>query len=214
MVRVLASLLLALTLPACAITPPSSLFTSLADQQQSEEPHAAPAQRRTQHASFSNSLGSIWDSVKSGIGLDNTIRTTTTDNTPVQALNPQEAQRLLNIYRAQKGLSPVKLNAKLTAAATKHAEDLARNDRLSHYGSDGSDAWERVQRTGYPARRAAENVGRGQRTLGEILDGWQKSRDHNANLLLADADEMGIAMAYNPDTQFKTYWALVLGSKE
>ena len=26
--------------------------------------------------------------------------------------------------------------------------------------------------------------------------------------------EMGIAMAYNPDTQFKTYWALVLGSQD
>ncbi len=214
MVRVLASLLLVLTLPACAITPPSSMFTSLANRDAADEPEAASRQKPVQHASFSSSIGSIWDSVKSGIGLDSTIRTTTTDNTPVQALNPQDAQRLLNIYRAQKGLRPVKLNAKLTKAATKHAEDLAKNDRLSHYGSDGSDAWDRVQRAGYQARRAAENVGRGQRTLQEIMKGWQKSRDHNANLLLADADEMGIAMAYNPNTQFKTYWALVLGAQD
>ena len=214
MVRVLASLLLVLTLPACAITPPLSVFASLSNNDQPEKPQQAPAGKPVQEASFSTSIGSIWDSVKSGIGLDGTTKTTATDNSPVQAFDPANAQRLINVYRAQKGLKPLTLNAKLVQAAAKQAEDLAKSDRLSHYGSDGSDAWDRVQRTGYPARRAAENVGRGQRSLDEVFRGWQQSRDHNANLLLADADEMGIAMAYNPNTQFKTYWALVLGSQD
>lgn len=214
MVRVLALSLLALMLPACGMTPPSSMFTSFTNNAQQDRDPAPAAQKPVEAASFSNSIGSIWDSVKSGVGFDSTVRTTTTDNTPVQAFNADDAQRLINIYRAQKGLKPLQLNTRLTQAAAKHAEDLAKNDRLSHFGSDGSDAWDRVQQTGYPARRAAENVGRGQRTLDEILRGWQKSRDHNANLLLADASDMGIAMAYNKDTQFKTYWALVLGSQD
>ena len=58
----------------------------------------------------------------------------------------------------------------------------------------------------------AENVGTGQRTIEEVFKGWQNSRDHNANLLLADAEEMGIAMVYNPSTQFKTFWTMVLGA--
>lgn len=131
MVRVLASLLLVLTLPACAITPPLSVFASLSNYDQPEKPQQAPAGKPVQEASFSTSIGSIWDSVKSGIGLDGTTKTTTTDNSPVQAFDPANAQRLVNVYRAQKGLKPLKLNAKLVQAAAKQAEDLAKSDRLS-----------------------------------------------------------------------------------
>ncbi|HEY7645576.1 MAG TPA: CAP domain-containing protein, partial [Hyphomicrobiales bacterium] len=42
--------------------------------------------------------------------------------------------------------------------------------------------------------------------------GWQNSPDHNANLLLPDAQEMGIAMVHDSKTQFKTFWTLVLSS--
>ena len=67
-------------------------------------------------------------------------------------------------------------------------------------------------RTGYHARVTAENVGTGQASIDEVFRGWQNSRDHNANLLLPDAEEMGIAMVYNPKTQFKTFWTLVLSA--
>jgi uncharacterized protein YkwD len=91
---------------------------------------------------------------------------------------------------------------------------MAKNDHISHFDSDGADAWQRVERTGYPARLAAENVATGQRSLNEVLQGWQKSRSHNANLLLSDAEEIGIAMVYNPSSQFKTFWTLVLGAQD
>jgi uncharacterized protein YkwD len=69
-----------------------------------------------------------------------------------------------------------------------------------------------VRRTGYQARMTAENVGTGQRSIGEVFKGWQNSRDHNANLLLKDAEEMGIGLVYSDKTQFKTFWTLVIGS--
>jgi uncharacterized protein YkwD len=47
-----------------------------------------------------------------------------------------------------------------------------------------------------------------------VLNGWQHSRSHNANLLLSDAEEIGIAVVYNPSTQFKTFWTLVLGAQD
>jgi len=127
-------------------------------------------------------------------------------------LNPVTARKMINAYRASKGLRPLRLNRKLSEAARMHARDLAAHDRISHYGSDGSDPLLRVQRAGYPVKLAAENVGTGQVTLSEVFKGWQRSPGHNANLLLSNAREMGIALVVDPNTEYKTFWTLVLGS--
>ena len=128
------------------------------------------------------------------------------------ALDPEKARDLINQYRHDKGLKPLKLNAELSEAAKAHSRDLAKWDRISHYGSDGSNPWDRVKRAGYNAKVAAENVGTGQATIDEVMKGWQASPGHNKNLLLADAQEMGIALVQDPRTEFKTFWTLVVGS--
>jgi len=127
-------------------------------------------------------------------------------------LNPELARQAVNTYRKQNGLGALKLNSKLTIAAKGHSRDLAKWDRISHYGSDGSDPWDRVAKTGFSAKLAAENVGTGQTTLDEVMKGWKKSPGHNKNLLLKDATHMGIALVRDPKTEFKTFWTLVLGT--
>ena len=127
-------------------------------------------------------------------------------------LNPEKAVELINAYRKQNGLKPLKLNAQLSNAAKNHSRDLAKWDRISHFGSDGSNPWDRVKRTGYNARLAAENVGTGQITIEEVIKGWKESPGHNKNLLLADAEHVGIALVQDNKTEFKTFWTLVLGS--
>ncbi len=129
------------------------------------------------------------------------------------ALNIAQARAMINSYRQKNGLGQLSLDAQLTKAAHAHSRDLAKWDRISHYGSDGSNPWDRVRRTGYKARLAAENVGTGQNTLKEVFAGWKKSPGHNKNLLLKDAKHMGIALVYDAKTEFKTFWTLVIGSK-
>ena len=129
------------------------------------------------------------------------------------ALDVAIARRLINRYRRDNGLKPLKLDAQLTRAAKAHSRDLAKWDRISHFGSDGSNPWDRVKRVGYKARMAAENVGTGQSTLEEVIAGWKKSPGHNKNLLLPDAEHMGIALVHDPKTEFRTFWTLVLGSR-
>lgn len=129
------------------------------------------------------------------------------------ALNAEMARDLINQYRKDHGLKPLALSAELTSAAKEHSRDLARWDRISHYGSDGSNPWDRVKRTGYKARVAAENVGTGQVNFEEVLRGWKDSPGHNKNLLMTDAENMGIALVQDPKTEFKAFWTLVLGSK-
>jgi hypothetical protein len=215
MLRIFAGLMLTLILPACAVTPPSTLFSSLNSNENeaaSREP-TPPPKPAAQQAGLGSSIGGLWDSVKSGLSFGG--GGTEKANLPANdaaGFDPAAAEALINSYRAEKGLRPVRLNAKLSDAAMKHSLDLAKSDRISHYGSDGSDSWDRVMKTGYRARVTAENVGTGQASIGEVFRGWQNSRDHNTNLLLPDAEEIGIAMVHNPKTQFKTFWTLVLSA--
>jgi uncharacterized protein YkwD len=129
-------------------------------------------------------------------------------------LDVDQARLLINAYRKQNGLKPVELNTQLTSAAKDHARDLAKWDRISHYGSDGSNPWDRVKRSGYNPKVAAENVGTGQATVDEVFKGWRESDGHNKNLLLPDATHMGIALVRDQKTEFKTFWALVMGAPQ
>jgi uncharacterized protein YkwD len=130
----------------------------------------------------------------------------------VTKLDAELARDLVNAYRKEKGLRPLKLQPNLTEAARAHSRDLAKWDRISHFGSDGSNPWDRVKRAGYSAQLAAENVGTGQVTIQEVIKGWKASPGHNKNLLLPDAVHMGIALVQDAKTEFKTFWTLVIAS--
>jgi uncharacterized protein YkwD len=127
-------------------------------------------------------------------------------------LDAEVARDLVNAYRKEKGLRPLRLQPNLTEAARTHSRDLAKWDRISHFGSDGSNPWDRVKRAGYNAKLAAENVGTGQASIQEVIKGWKGSPGHNKNLLLSDAEHMGIALVKDPKTEFKTFWTLVVAS--
>lgn len=127
-------------------------------------------------------------------------------------LDPEAAREAINRYRAQKGRKPLTLNSKLSRAAESHSADLARIDRISHKGTDGSNPWNRVESAGYTPKLAAENVGAGQRSIEEVIRGWQESAGHDRNLLLPDATQMGIALVKNPASSYGTFWTLVLAT--
>lgn len=172
-----------------------------------------PARKRAKAAERVAALDSSSDRAPSG-SFESAPKGALSDRDyTVTGLEVEQARSLINAYRSEHGLKPLSLNARLTEAARNHSRDLAKWDRISHYGSDGSNPWDRVKRTGYPARIAAENVGTGQATFKEVLQGWKDSPGHNKNLLLKDADHMGIALVKDPKTEFKTFWTLVLGSQ-
>ena len=164
-----------------------------------------PATSRVQTASLTDKAprGSFENASKGALA-DRDYAATSLDN--------ERARDLINQYRSEKGLKPLRFNVKLTEAAKEHCRDLAKWDRISHYGSDGSNPWDRVKRTGYKARLAAENVGTGQINFDEVLKGWKESPGHDKNLLLADGQEMGLALVQDPKTEFKSFWTLVVGT--
>jgi hypothetical protein len=60
---------------------------------------------------------------------------------------------------------------------------------------------------------AAENIAAGTKTWAETFRMWQASPGHNANLLQAKADSVGVAVARNEQTRYKLFWAMVIADK-
>lgn len=126
-------------------------------------------------------------------------------------VEPAEAVRILNAYRAGKGLGPVRLDPALTAMAQRQADAMAAGDNLSHDAAGSFTA--RVHGAGLDAARAAENLGAGYFSTQEAFDGWKKSSGHEANLSMPQATRIGIALAKNPQTRFGAWWTLVLAGE-
>src|SRR5947209_6429181 len=80
-----------------------------------------------------------------------------------------------NHERTEADLPPLKVNAKLEAAAKKHAKDMAEHKKMDHKGSDGSTPFERMEAEGYHYRRAGENIAYGRFTLERLMKGWMDS---------------------------------------
>ncbi|TNF64170.1 MAG: CAP domain-containing protein, partial [Rhodobacteraceae bacterium] len=74
----------------------------------------------------------------------------------VYRIRPGEADKLqlrmldsVNALRQAAGMTPVRLNAQLNAAAATHSRDMSVQNRPWHFGSDGSSPIDRVRRVGY-----------------------------------------------------------------
>ncbi|MCI5043387.1 MAG: CAP domain-containing protein [Aquisalinus sp.] len=131
----------------------------------------------------------------------------------VPRLNVDQAIRMVNDYRRQFELSPVRLEPRLTVAARNHAQDLAAFDRVSHTGSDGSTLQVRLQRAGYDAYAAAENISGGQRTFEDAFRAWRMSPVHREKLLAEHAQDIGIAYVYDPAAEYRVFWALIIAEQ-
>jgi hypothetical protein len=116
---------------------------------------------------------------------------------------------MISRYRREHGLSTVKTDPQLTAIAERQAKAMAASGIMDHSvaGSFSS----RV--TGVNVNRAAENIAAGTKTWAETLRMWQSSPGHNANLLQARADSVGVAVARNDQTRYKIFWAMVIAEK-
>lgn len=124
-----------------------------------------------------------------------------------------EVFSLLNAERAKAGVSPLARNDKLDAAARRHSNDMACNNFMSHTGSDGSSPWDRMNQAGYTWIRAAENIAAGYSSPASVVDGWMNSPGHQANILDADLEDIGIAHAYKSGTDYGHYWTTDFGAQ-
>ena len=116
---------------------------------------------------------------------------------------------MISRYRREHGLSTVKTDPQLTAIAERQAKAMAASGTMDHNVAGSFTARMSGARTGM----AAENIAAGTKTWAETFHMWQSSPGHNANLLQSKADIVGVAVARNEQTRYKTYWAMVIAEK-
>src|SRR5262249_8809577 len=121
----------------------------------------------------------------------------------------EDMTEMISRYRREHGLSAVKTDPQLTAIAERQAKAMAASGIMDHSvaGSFAS----RI--SGAHMGMAAENIAAGTSTWAETFRAWQNSPGHNANLLQSKADSVGVAVARNEQTRYKTFWAMVIAEK-
>jgi uncharacterized protein YkwD len=108
----------------------------------------------------------------------------------------------LNAIRVAHGLSPLHLNASLSAAAAFHSRELVTEGYFSHDSADGTVFWKRIERWYAPPRSGTWTVGENllwsspDIDASQALAAWMSSPEHRANILDASWREIGIAAVH------------------
>lgn len=127
----------------------------------------------------------------------------------IKILNRQRASGGVCGERFYRPSNPLKWDNRLAKAASVHASDMAKEDRLSHNGRDGSDPGERIRSAGYRWKAFGENIGEGYKTPDDIFRAWMKSEAHCKNIMNPLFKDVGTSRIINGE---KTYWVLVLAT--
>jgi uncharacterized protein YkwD len=121
---------------------------------------------------------------------------------------------LVNLERAQNGLGPLAYNENLAASAQTYAQRMAEGNFFAHTAPDGSTMVGRAESAGYAAWTfLAENLAGGQPSPDRVVAAWMKSPGHRANILSAEANEVGVGHTFRDGTKFGHYWALEFGTR-
>lgn len=109
------------------------------------------------------------------------------------------ALEAVNRLRSEHGLSPVRRDESLAAAAQGHAEDQLRRSYYDHRSPEGATAADRARAAGFEQRGPlAENIAKGLFTPADVVDRWMHSPGHRKNILLRQATATGFGVAVGP----------------
>jgi uncharacterized protein YkwD len=108
----------------------------------------------------------------------------------------------LNKIRAQHGLQPAKISARLTASAAQHSREMGADGCFAHNSHDGTAFWKRIGRwygsNGYGFWSVGENLlwSSPQVDPVDALQLWMDSPEHRANILTPRWREIGISAVH------------------
>jgi uncharacterized YkwD family protein len=119
-----------------------------------------------------------------------------------QATFEKEVVRLTNIEREKQGLTPLKVDAKLTEVAQKKSQDMAVNGYFSHDSPTYGSPFDMMNDFGITYYSAGENIAKGQTSPSEVVQAWMDSEGHRENILHPDFTHIGVGFSSNG-----YYWA-------
>jgi uncharacterized protein YkwD len=126
--------------------------------------------------------------------------------------------QLLNEYRISNGLQPLLVSDMISEACDRHNSDMGKYRFFDHYtqGSDwfavGASPWDRMAASGYNYNTyKGENIAAGYSTAASVFQGWKNSPGHNANMLGANYQVLGVSLVYVSGSPYGSYWTTDFG---
>lgn len=102
---------------------------------------------------------------------------------------------LTNVERQKFGLSSVKENSILDAAAAQKAKNMFEENYWAHFAPSGKTPWDFITKAGYKFVFAGENLAKNFYTSDEVVKAWMASPSHKENIISSKYQEIGIAVA-------------------
>jgi len=121
-------------------------------------------------------------------------------NTDTAESYANEVLRLVNIERANNGLSPLKYDALLSGIAMERCKETVVS--WSHERPNGESCFDLYDYVGYDYWGAGENIALGYTSPQAVVNGWMNSPGHRANIL-GNYNYLGVGV-YN--SQGYWYW--------
>ena len=118
---------------------------------------------------------------------------TSTSPAPPPGSDVDQVVALVNDARTSSGCTAVRVDPKLTTAASGHSTDMSEREYFSHTTPEGVTFDQRITDAGYPSP-GAENIARGQRSATSVMDAWMKSPGHRANILNCQLTAIGVGL--------------------
>ncbi len=109
-------------------------------------------------------------------------------------INAENVLALMNEYRGEAGLAPLRADARLTQAAEDRMRHMEESGYWSHESPDGLSPFVWMSARDYDYSGAAENLAAGFETARFLVESWLESPGHRANILSAEYDDCGIAI--------------------
>ena len=123
-----------------------------------------------------------------------TTTTSASRKAPRSGAHADQVLDLVNAERNNAGCAPVASDARLTAAAQGHSDDMSEQNYFSHTSKDGRTFADRIRDAGYPDP-GAENIAKGQRSAEEVMKSWMASSGHRGNILDCSLTALGTGVA-------------------
>jgi hypothetical protein len=144
-----------------------------------------------------------------GLGLPPTLELAVA--TPAHADTPSDMLSLVNAFRQQNGVGPLRLCRNLTNSIQAYTGDLAARGTVSHVGSNGSTFITRDEGAGYIGWTAlGENLAAGQGSVPSVMSAWEASPDHRANILDPSYTDIGVGLTTTAGGV--SYWGQEFGA--
>lgn len=119
---------------------------------------------------------------------------------------------LVNAARLDQGLSPLAEHALLTGMANSHSQRMAARGFFEHRDPELGGVQDRAEQSDYSFSALGENIAAGVSSPEEVVSAWLSSQAHRENILSSAFTQIGVGYVYEPDSEHRSYWTLIVGT--